>query len=324
MAASKPDNDSLQLQPRDLAFLRGLFESRVMTGAHAAALHFGGKGEYAKRRLRQLKTAGLIAERRRRVNEPGILFLTRAGFTRLKAAGVLDGLPILSVNSFADRADVKELTLRHELEIMDVKAALHGALATSAKFKILEFSTWPRLHQFEATVGVTGHNMLVKPDGFIRIHEHEAGSKGFAFDCFLELDRSTELLDTLIQKAVCYHAFYHSGDYAIRNGGKRSAPEEFPFRVLIVTNSTERRNNTAERLTQNNPPIHTMVWLTTLAEVMADPLGAIWIRPADYRDAVAGTPFHRETPHRSTIYRRQAERDTHVEATIKKRRLLEG
>ena len=44
-----------QITERDLAFLRGLFESRVMTLAHAASLHFNGSVEevnYEKSRVR--------------------------------------------------------------------------------------------------------------------------------------------------------------------------------------------------------------------------------------------------------------------------------
>lgn len=70
-------SDSLQLQDRDLALLRGLFECRVMTTDHATALYFDGKNEAAKKRLQKLKTAGLISERPRRAFEPSILFLTR-------------------------------------------------------------------------------------------------------------------------------------------------------------------------------------------------------------------------------------------------------
>jgi hypothetical protein len=66
MSASK--TDALQLQDRDLALLRGLFETRVMTAKHVAPLFFDNKGEYTKKRLQKLKTAGFISERRRRVN----------------------------------------------------------------------------------------------------------------------------------------------------------------------------------------------------------------------------------------------------------------
>jgi hypothetical protein len=46
---------TVQLQKRDLAVLRGLFESRVMSAAHIAALYFEGKAEAAKKRLQKDK-----------------------------------------------------------------------------------------------------------------------------------------------------------------------------------------------------------------------------------------------------------------------------
>ena len=108
------------------------------------------------------------------------------------------------------------------------------------------------------------------------------------------------------------------------NGAERSAYKEFPFRVLMVFKSAERRNNTAERLLQNNPPILTQACLATLAEVTANPLGAIWFSPADYRDAVKGTPFDIERRVPSFEYRSQPEREALVEAKIRKLRLLES
>src|SRR5579862_2764558 len=98
MAAS--ENDALQLQDRDFALLRGLFESRVMTIVHIATLYFDGKREYTKKRLQKLKSAGLISERKRRVNEPSILFLTRKSFDLLNSRGELSGYPPLGATSF--------------------------------------------------------------------------------------------------------------------------------------------------------------------------------------------------------------------------------
>ncbi len=322
MAASK--NDGLQHQDRDFALLRGLFESRVMTAGHIATLYFDGKREYTKKRLQKLKAAGLIGERKRRVNEPSILFLTRKSFDLLNSRGDLSGYPPLGANSFEARANVSELTLRHELEIMDVKAALHATLAKVENFSILEFITWPVLCQFETSHPEHGANILVKPDGFIRIHENEVGTKGFAYDCFLEVDRSSEVQDTLVAKANCYREYFKSGGFAARNSASRTEFKAFPFRVLLVLKSAERRNNTAQRLFEQNPPILTQVWLTTLADVTADPLGPIWILPRDYRNLVIGTPFYDEHSNHRFEYRRQPERDTFIESKIRKRRLLEG
>jgi hypothetical protein len=322
MASSNQQFDSLQLQDRDFAFLRGLFESRIMASAHAATLYFGSKREYTKKRLQKLKAAGLVSARRRQVNEPAVLFLTRKGFTLLKTGGHLLEYPPLGTNSFEARANVSEFTIRHELEIMDVKAAFYAALAGSEQFSLTEFSTWPLLCQFETPRDGYGADVLVKPDGFIRIHEKEEGTSGFSHDCFLEVDRSSETQDTLVNRAACYLDYYRTGGFAVRNGASRSEFKDYPFRVLIILKSAERRNITAEKLIHNNPPILTQTWLTTLAEVMTDPLGAIWIRPADYRDVVRNTPFLNERSSTNNLYRRRVERESFVEFRVKKSSLL--
>ena len=194
---------------------------------------------------------------------------------------------------------------------MDVKAGFHQAARKLQNVTVAEFSTWPALHQFE--VSHDGfRKTLVKPDGFIRIHEKEIdGVSEHAF--FLELDRSSESLDTLVTKAACYLAHYHSGGFAERNGAPRTAFKEYPFRVLIVCKSAERRNNTALRLLQNNPPIFTHAHLTTLAEVTADPFGAVWLTPAAYRVSVKGTPFDAERAPTKQPYSSQPNREAYVE-----------
>ena len=282
MSESKKQSDSLVFQSRDFALLRGLFESRVMTGAHIAALHFEGKTEATKKRLQKIKAAGFIGERKRRVNEKSVLFLTRKGHALLEEQKLLSALPKLSAAVFEKRASVSDLTLRHELEIMDVKAAFHSALKKSDTFSIAEFSTWPRLNEFKARrPGHEGGEVLVKPDGFIRIHEREKDGGVSEHTFFLEVDRSTETQETLVNRAGCYLDYYKSGGFAVRNGASRSAYKEFPFRVLTVLKSASRRDNTAEKLLHGNPPIRTLVYLSTFAEVAADPVGKVWIRPAD-------------------------------------------
>src|SRR5258708_4095686 len=158
--------DSLHLQGRDHLLLTGLFESRVMTAAHIASLYFDGMAEYAKKRLQKLKAAGFIGERKRRVNEPSILFLTSKAFKVLHEKGSLSEYPSLSPISMERRARVGDLTLRHELEILDVKSAFNSAVSQTVQFILAEFSTWPRLYQFEAfRPGQRGAESLVKPDG---------------------------------------------------------------------------------------------------------------------------------------------------------------
>ena len=127
----------ISLQNRDLALLRGLFESRVMTTAHATALYFDGKGEYAKKRLQKIKRAGFIAERPRRVFDKSVLFLTRKGLALLQERGILREYPSFNLTALDRRASVSNLTIRHELEVMDVKAAFHTAIKAMPSFSIV-------------------------------------------------------------------------------------------------------------------------------------------------------------------------------------------
>ena len=206
---------------------------------------------------------------------------------------------------------------------MDVKAAFHAAIKTTPSFSIEEFSTWPLLNEFTAYhPGSHGAEVPVKPDGFIRIHEKEAGTKGFAHDCFLEVDRSSEVQKTLVTKVVCYLDYYRRGGFAIRNGATRDDFKKFPFRVLMVFKNAERRNNTALRLLQNIPPILTLVYLSTFEEVAHDPAGAIWIRPLYYREATKGTPFAPERQPNTWGYRRQSARELFVEQKVRKQRII--
>ncbi len=321
MSTSKPSRHSFSLQERDLGLLRALLECRIMTAAHAAILHFDGRTEAAKKRLQKLKAAALIAERRRQVNEPSVLFLSRAGLTLLADRGVLDGYPALSMASFEKRSQVSDLTIRHELAVMDTKAAFHRVLRSDPVFSVAEFGTWPRLYQFEATTP-TGAETMVRPDGFIRIHEKEADG-GLSEHCFfLEVDRSSETVDTLVSRAYAYLDFYKSGGFAERNGASASSFREYPFRVLMVFKTAERRNNVAERLLQNIPPILTQVCLSTADEVTSDPLGAVWIRPVDYRDAVSDTLHDVRGQREQWGYQRQSARENLVENKVTKHRLL--
>jgi hypothetical protein len=322
MPPHRKSSDALQLQDRDFNLLRGLFECRVMTASHIATLYFDGSREAAKKRLQKLKAAGLITERKRHINEPSILFLTRKSFALLQAKGALAGYPPLGGISFERRARVSEMTLRHELEIMDVKAAFHSAIRKAAALAIAEFSTWPKLYEFCATPSTQAAEILMQPDGFIRIHEKGDGADKFEHAFFLEVDRSHEVQDKLAAKAACYFDYFKSGGFAVRNSATRSDFKKFPFRVLMILKTAERRNNTAERLLQNNPPILTQVYLSTFEEVIANPLGAVWIRPIDYRNATDGTPFETGKRREKRGYKSQPAREIFVETKIKKQLLL--
>ena len=318
----------VELQERDLAILQGLFESRLMTLNHITHLFFDGHGEAAKKRIQRLKDNRFIRERARRVYQPSILHLSRRAFAELSSRGMLSEYPRLAWNQLEDRAKVSELTLRHEIQVVDVKTAFSRAIRNTPHHELIEFSTWPLLYQFQAAQPALpgayhSARVLIKPDGFVRLHEQSPEGDLFEHFFFLEVDRSTESRKTLARRAFGYQDFYRQGGLALRYGATREAYKEFPFRVLMVFLTEERRNNMAERLLQNDPPVLSMVWLTTFSEVIADPLGAIWMRPLEYRDIMKGTQYDPSRP-RTGAYRRDPVREALVAAELKKLRLFDG
>ena len=312
-------------QERDFAILRGLYESRTMTVGHAATVYFESNIETAKKRMQKLRGAGLIRDRARHAHEPTALLLTKKGFHLLKSHGRLEGYPVLSDAQFDIRSHVSALTLRHELQVVGVKAALLAVLSTHTNVRVITCTTWPLLSQFQthqpAASGYGGTSVIVKPDGYLCLHEKDA--VGIAeHHCFIEVDRGTESQRVLAERAASYRAHYRSGGFAESRGGSREGFENYPFRVLVIFPTAERRNSAAERLLLVDPPIKTMVWLTTMPEMLRDPLGPIWIRPVDYDKAITDCGFEIVRHHRLGRYRRQTERDAVVAGEVRKQKLL--
>jgi hypothetical protein len=105
------------------------------------------------------------------------------------------------------RAQVSDLTIKHELEVMDVKAAFHAAIKETGSFSIDVFSTWPLLNEFRAYRPDNGAETPVMPDGFIHINEKaKDGSVWEHTPFFLELDRSNEVQETLVAKETLSQA----------------------------------------------------------------------------------------------------------------------
>jgi hypothetical protein len=294
-----------------------------MTLNHVTLLYFDGHREAAKKRIQKLKVGGYVAERPRRAYEPSVLFLTKSAFQMLTDARHLDDFPRLEWAHMQKRVQVSPQTLAHELAVIDAKAALVAALASAPRMCVEQFTTWPRLCQFNARPAPASPDILVKPDGFLWITESGADLKAADHYFFLELDRSTEPQARLAVRAACYRDYYRRGGFAWRLGHPASEPNRLPFRVLMVFNNAERRNNTAENLLLLRPPILSQVWLTTLPALKANPLGDIWIRPSDYREAIAGTAFASSAALAvAHPYRRSVGRDALVEDRITKHPLI--
>jgi hypothetical protein len=249
-----------------------------MTLAQASILHFDGKREMAKKRVQKLKAAGFIVEKPRGFSDPSILFLGVKGYRLLAAAGLLANYPPLSLSTWEKRARVSDLTLRHELAVMDAKAAIVTVIRKTTRYRVRQFSTWPKLNEFQA-VRRDGLPVIVKPDGFMRIIEDGADGYPYEHAFFLEVDRSTESSPVLLERCHGYLHYYRSGGFARRNGGSADDFKSYPFRVLLVCKSKERVRNIARALYTGTPSIQTQVLLITLDKLIAAPLGAVWFTP---------------------------------------------
>jgi hypothetical protein len=292
-----------------------------MTARHIAGLYFDNSKDAAKKRIQKLKKLGVIAEQARHVNEPAVLYLTHKGFLLIYDEGILSEYPDVSRTVFAKRAQISPLTRRHELDVIDVKTAFVTAIRDSTDLSVAQFSTWPALHRFTANLPHShgGKAREINPDGFIHVTRRD-GSGEFFF--YLEVDRSSETQAILAFKASCYSEFYRSGGFSERQGHPPTDHEQFPFRVLVVCKNAERRNNAAAQMLTLRTPILRQAWLTTIEEVGADPLGAIWNCPIDYAAATKGTPFDPYKMKQARIYRTQKEREIFVEERIEKRSLF--
>src|SRR5205823_3238061 len=100
---------------------------------------------------------------------------------------------------------------------------------------------WPRLFEFRAYTP-TRKLVTVRPDALVRLRT-VSGQDVFEDSFFVEVDRSSEVIEIPIERACCYRDYYRSGGFAIKSGGSRSEFEQFPFVVLFICKSEERRNN---------------------------------------------------------------------------------
>ena len=293
---------------RDLQLLRGLFEMRVLTLAHITQLYFAGAAEAAKKRVQILKAARLIAQRPRpRPYDRSILFLAKQGFELLSDGGHVSDYPRLAWHAMAKRVRVSPRTLEHELSVNQIRVVFSVAVSRSSGCELPQFLTWPKLFAFQVQTAGWNDSTMVRPDGYLELIDHGGGVERLHF-AYLEVDRSTETLGRLTDKAAHYLQHYRGGGFARSHGRSASDYKSMPFRVLFVLANEERRNNLAAALLAANPPILSLAWLTTLERILADPLGAIWMRPCDYRDAVqrAGLEDRPKRPYRRRPHREQS------------------
>ncbi len=287
-----PRPSDIVLQTRDISILSDLFYSRLMTIKHAAALHFGGRLEAAKKRLQKLHAAGMVSQRDRRPQEPAVYFLGRRGYLHLKQQGIIDSRTDAGWPKIWKRQQIGDLMLRHERSVMDVKTAFTSIIQKCPNLQLIEISTPAEGHRFRVIEAIAGpgsdvrfRSLFARPDGYLHVRECRDGDSVDHY-FFIEVDLGTESLGRLVQKLRHYNQHYRKGGFAARFGHHRQDFRLFPFRILMIFSAEERCRNFISKLTLSNLPFGGQALFATLDSVMADPFGRIW---SGLRDAPTDT-----------------------------------
>lgn len=274
------------VQPRDLAILRGFYECRTMTLRHVADLHFAGSYKAAQKRVAVLKRSGLLRELKPvSVGESAALVFRPKAYRLLVSHQALGDLPAVGWKTLEKRADISPVTLRHELDVVSVRTAFETSArqSESPTLEVVRFTTWPRLVKFRSRRlrPKAGESSLLTlhPDGYAEIATVSTDEPIRRWYFFLEVDRSTESLDRLVEKMQAYRDFYTRGGFAPRQGKDPAGFKQYPFRVLFTFRTTARLQNAATVFAEARPKLGGMPWLTTFDQAVTDPLGPIWRTP---------------------------------------------
>ena len=227
------------LSGRDIAIVRQIADLRLMSGAHVEAIHFStndhatasAAARAARRVLERLARNGLIVRLDRRIG--GI----RAGSTAFVYALGPVGHRLLAETAIA-RPRLREPSLPfadHTLAITQLVVDMTVA-ARRGELEVLGLQTEPWCwRRFTASLGGEG---ILRPDLFTLI-----GQGDFEYRWFVEVDRGTEHLPTLIRKCRAYDAYYRSGIEQATHG-------VFP-RVAWLVTSAKRRDQLRRAIDQD-------------------------------------------------------------------------
>jgi hypothetical protein len=201
-----------RLSGRDVAILRQVAELRLMSARQIQAVHFSDAehhNELAATRARQRVLARLIRERL-------LLRLTRRiGGVRAGSAGFVVALGPVGQRVLAldgSRRRAYEPTLRFFDHTLAISQLVVDIMAASRRdlFDLLDCQAEPRC--WREFSGLGGRRVL-RPDIFLAL-----GVGEYELRWFIEIDRATESLPTVLRKCHLYADYYQSGQEQARSG----------------------------------------------------------------------------------------------------------
>lgn len=220
-------NNGFELQDRDVDLLHHVFQLRLATIDHLAALS-GRSVRALWGRLLKLKERRYLASVAR--------FMQKHVYA-IGSAGV----PVLIEHGFApqDLADrrlrhheLTEIGIRHSLFIADIHTRML-LLTRSAPITLAHWQEGSSL--WDSVVPAKGDAAIpVRPDAYFILKHTERAEGKNKFHLFLEADRSTMSHERMGAKIAGYLAYYEQGRHARKYPGMRA------FHVATVTETRRR------------------------------------------------------------------------------------
>lgn len=218
------------LAPRDLEIVQSLDRLRLATGSQLRRLHFtrgtgASEARQAQRRLRALTERRVLQVLERSVGGPGggsaqtVYALDTAGQRLASACGPAGG------SRLRRPWTPGLLFLRHTLAVSELYVRLVEVSADGST-ELLAFDAEPDC--WRSFTGAGGARQTLKPDAFVR-----SARPDWEFAFFVEVDRATASVPTLIRKFRSYRAYFQTGREQERLG-------LFP-RVLVLVPDAARQ-----------------------------------------------------------------------------------
>lgn len=236
----KPTGSSVPLTDRDRRLLSLLSECRILSRAQIARACGFSSVTRTNARLAKLSRACILA----RSFHPTATGSRQAVYRLGKYGGESDSKPRQPSSLFVD----------HQLAVNDVRLSFQ--LLQAPGFTFGRWLTETHLRTL---------NLGCVPDGYVEYAIH-----GLHFAAFVEVDRNTEALTRLEQKARAYVELAFGGQF------QHLFTRKF-FRVFVVAPTATRVDAIARAMTAITSQLF---WIGEYTSVCQAPLGAVWRRPA--------------------------------------------
>lgn len=240
-----------RLSPRHRAVVEDIARLRVLSGDQASRLHYG-EAE-SDRRLARQDLARLVDWR------VLVRLERRIGGVRAGSKGFVYGLDVVGQRiSYSARQRYRAPWtpdapfLAHAVAVAELYVQLRQHSGNQG-FELLGFQAEPTC--WRSFSGPGGRRLVLKPDAFLT-----SLSGDFEDRYFIEVDRNTESLPRITEKARLYASYWQSGQ-------EQEAHGVFP-QVLWIAPTQERRDRIVEALARLEPE-HWQLFATTTAEEAA-------------------------------------------------------